>query len=206
MPEDASLQPLVADEYRRLAALLEALPPEGWERASLCEGWRLREVVAHVSMPARYGDEDFMERMRAYEFDFDRLSNDIATQDAELPAGTLLDGLRSEALARWAPPGGGYRGALNHAVIHGLDAATPLGLRDHVAPQTLRFILDDLTEGGVHRHFGVDLRGRRLDATDTEWSFGDGEPLRARGEILASALCGRALPSDHLDGAPLPRT
>ena len=202
----AALQPLVADQYRRLGDLLEALPPASWERSSLCAGWRIREVIAHVSMPARYGAEEFMAKMRAYGFDFERLSNDIATEDAALPIETLVAGVRSEALASWAPPGGGYRGALNHAVIHGLDAATPLGLRGHVAPETMRVILDDLTEGGTHAHFGVDLRGRRLEATDLDWAHGDGESLTGPAEVLASHICGRDAVAGQAEGAPLART
>jgi uncharacterized protein (TIGR03083 family) len=31
-----------------LAEFLATLTPEQWEAASLCEGWRVRDVVAHV--------------------------------------------------------------------------------------------------------------------------------------------------------------
>ena len=44
---DNDLQPLVAGTYLTLAELLDAMPAERWDVASLCEGWRVREVVAH---------------------------------------------------------------------------------------------------------------------------------------------------------------
>jgi uncharacterized protein (TIGR03083 family) len=44
----------LADEYRALADLLESSTAAVWDAPSLCEGWRTREVVAHVTMPARY--------------------------------------------------------------------------------------------------------------------------------------------------------
>lgn len=203
MTDDAELQPMVADELARLADRLEALPEAQWDTPSLCQGWRVREVIAHVTMPARYSDEEFMAELRAHDFDFTRLSNRIASRDADLPTTALVDGLRSEAMRQWTPPGGGHRGALNHAVIHGLDATVPLGIRRHVADETMRFILDDLTSGGVHAHFGTDIGGRRLEATDLDWSYGDGTPLRGAAEDLALAICGRAIPAGQLDGAPL---
>jgi uncharacterized protein (TIGR03083 family) len=45
-------QARIADELRvereRLASYLESLPEEAWERDSLCEGWTVRELMAHV--------------------------------------------------------------------------------------------------------------------------------------------------------------
>ena len=37
-----------------LAHLLEELTPEQWETESLCSGWRVREVAAHATVPARF--------------------------------------------------------------------------------------------------------------------------------------------------------
>src|SRR5919112_823166 len=37
------------DERAWLADLLESLPPEGWQRPSLCEQWTVRDVGAHVT-------------------------------------------------------------------------------------------------------------------------------------------------------------
>src|SRR5205085_8138861 len=100
---------------------------ERWNTPSLCEGWRVREVVAHVTMPARYREDAFMAELRADDFDFTRLSNRLAARDAELSTDELITNVRDRALHRWTPPGGGYAGALNHAVIHGLDVSVPLG-------------------------------------------------------------------------------
>ena len=41
-------------ERERLADLFRDLSPEQWDTASLCTGWRVREVVAHMTMAARY--------------------------------------------------------------------------------------------------------------------------------------------------------
>jgi uncharacterized protein (TIGR03083 family) len=39
---------LAADERRDLADLLDTLDPEQWAHPSLCEGWAVRDVVAHL--------------------------------------------------------------------------------------------------------------------------------------------------------------
>ncbi len=69
---------------------------------------------------------------------------------------------------RWSPPGGGSIGALNHVVIHGLDITVPLGVSQRSPDESLRAVLDDLTYGGTHAHFGFDLDGLGLRATDMD--------------------------------------
>ena len=101
----------IAEEYLALADLLEAAGPAVWDEPSLCEGWRTREIVAHVTMPARYAGPAFMAELEAAGGDFTRLSNTVAARDGALPAERLLADLRSEVLHGWQPPGGGEDGA-----------------------------------------------------------------------------------------------
>jgi len=54
---DAQLQPAVAAEFASLADLLAAATDAQWDTPSMCEGWRVREVVAHLTMAARYSEE-----------------------------------------------------------------------------------------------------------------------------------------------------
>jgi uncharacterized protein (TIGR03083 family) len=108
---DAHLQSAVAAEFISLAGLLAAASAAQWDAPSMCAGWRVREVVAHMTMPARYPEAAFMAELQRCEFDFTRLSNEIASQDANLPASELVANLRSEVMQHWTPPGGGYHGA-----------------------------------------------------------------------------------------------
>jgi uncharacterized protein (TIGR03086 family) len=43
----------ISDRYRRVAedftARVEAVPPDGWDQPSPCEGWAARDVVRHVA-------------------------------------------------------------------------------------------------------------------------------------------------------------
>ena len=103
---DCDRQSAVTDTYLALAGLLDALPEERWNTPSLFEGWRVREVIAHVTMPVRYSPDRFMAELHACGGDFTRLSNSVASRDAALPADVLVANLRDDALHRWTPPGG----------------------------------------------------------------------------------------------------
>jgi uncharacterized protein (TIGR03083 family) len=203
--DDAGLQPAIAAEYTSLAGLLATASTAQWDTRSLCEAWRVREVIAHLTMAARYPEPEFMAELRRHGFDFTKLSNEIAARDAQLPADQLVACLSSEVMAHWTPPGGGYHGALNHVVIHGLDVTVPLGVPRRSPDETIRVVLDDLTSGGGHAHFGMAIAGRCLQASDLDWSYGSGATLRGTAGDLAVALCGRTLHGERLDGEPLRR-
>jgi uncharacterized protein (TIGR03083 family) len=198
---DDDLQPLIGATYVALADLLDVLPAARWDTPSTCEDWRVREVVAHVTMPARYNEDAFMAELGADDFDFTRLSNRIASRDAQLSTEELVGNLRDAALHRWTPPGGGFHGALSHAVIHSLDITVPLGEPRCASDTAIRVVLNDLTEGGGHAHFGTSLEGRNLHATDIDWSHGSGAELRGTAADITLHLCGRTVPADRLQGA-----
>lgn len=182
-----------------LAALL-ADEPAAWTAPTLCAGWQVRHVVAHVTMPVRLTPERFGAEMAAVGGDFTKLSDAVAARDGELPAERLLDDLRSPQLHAWEPPGGGAAGALSHAVIHSLDVTVALSREAVAPPEAVTAVRDSLTaaDGAI---FGIDLTGVRLEAADSGWTWGQGEPVRADGGQLVALLSGRTLP----DGRTLPR-
>jgi len=194
------LQSWVAPTCKGLADLLTAAAVDTWDAPSLCEKWLVRHVVAHVTMPARLTPEQFGAEMAAAGGDFAVLSDTVAARDARLPVADLLDQLRSPRLHAWQPPGGGAAGALSHAVIHSLDVTIALD-RPAVAPQEAVIALLDLLTAARGTWFGIDLTDIRLEATDTDWSWGSGELVRADRGSLVALLSGRAL----RDGRTLPR-
>lgn len=193
-------QSWVAPTYRGLADLLESAPDGTWDRPSLCAGWQVRHVVAHVTMPARMTPEQFGAEMAAAGGDFGVLSDTVAARDGALPVADHLAALRSPALHGWQPPGGGAAGALSHAVIHSLDVTVALD-RPSLAPEpALVSVLDQLTAAGGG-YFGLDLTGLRLEADDAGWTWGSGETVRADAGRMVALLAGRTLP----DGRSLRR-
>lgn len=194
------LQSFVAPTYDGLADLLASAPVETWDAPSLCKNWKVRHVIAHMTMPARFTPEQFGAEMAAADGDFTVLSDTVAARDASLPLADQMDALRSSLLHAWQPPGGGAAGALSHAVIHSLDVTVALD-RPAVAPKdAVIAVLDQLTAADG-AYFGVDLSGVRLEAADTDWTWGSGDAVRADSGLLVALLSGRTLP----DGRALQR-
>lgn len=193
MPLDESdIQSCVGPQLSRLADALRDRPDVG-DAPSLCEGWTVTHVVAHMTMAARYDGPAFMAELEAAAYDFDRLSETVARRDGLLPFDRLLDDLLSDTMARWAPPGGGAGGALSHAVIHGLDITAALGIGRTCDDDACRRVLDALaTDAGAL--FGMDTTGYLLRATDLDWQQGAGEPVDASAADLILALAGRSRP------------
>ena len=164
----SDLQAWVAPTCERLADVLADSPLEAWDRPSLCEGWQVRHVVAHVTMPARLTPAQFGAEMAAAGGDFGVLSDAVAARDATLPVAEHLAGLRSPVLHDWQPPGGGAVGALTHAVIHAVDVLAPLGRQAVLPAGAVREVLDQLVAADG-RWFGVDLRERPARVGRRPW-------------------------------------
>ena len=194
-------QAWVGPTYDGLADLLAASSVNSWDAPSLCEKWLVRHVVAHVTMPVRMTPAQFGAEMAAAGGDFTVLSDTVAIRDGELPTAELLAQLRSPVLHAWQPPGGGVAGALSHAVIHSLDVTIPLDRPSVTPTQAATTVLDHLTSAHGTL-FGVDLTDVRLEAADTDWSWGEGRRVHGDSGSLVALLSGRVLP----DGRTLRRT
>jgi|GEM_PF-250915 uncharacterized protein (TIGR03083 family) len=200
------LRAAIAAERRDLADVLAALPPESWDAPTLCAGWRVREVAAHMTMPFRYSAARFALELARSRGNFTAMSDRCARRDAEaMPAAELAAALRDNAEHPWQPPGGPPQSPLIHDVIHGLDFTVPLGIGRRVPPERLGLVLDTVTSPKVLEQFGVDLTGIELVADDLDWSFGSGERISGAAQHLLLAIAGRRLPRAALHGDPSPR-
>src|SRR5215471_3356777 len=191
---DTDLATEIAAERSDLAEMLAALPASSWDLPTLCAGWRVRDLVAHMTMPFRYSAARFVAELTRSRGNFDAMSDRCARRDGAAPPAELLGALRDNVTNPWKPPGGGYAGALTHDVIHGLDASVPLGIGRRVPEQRIRLVLDAITTPAARKHFGTDLSGIELVADDIGWSYGSGRPLTGSAQDLALVLCGRKLP------------
>jgi len=196
----------IAAERLELAAVLAGLPGESWDTPTLCAGWRVREVVAHMTMPFRYSPDRYAAEMTRSGGDFTAMSDRCAKEGAEsLSAAELTTVLRSNADNPWVPPGGEPAAPLTHDIIHGLDFTVPLGVGRQVPGERLALALDAVTAPVALQHFGVDLTGIELAADDLDWSCGSGERITGPAQLLLLAIAGRQLPPGTLRGAPVAR-
>ncbi|GGS77560.1 hypothetical protein GCM10010222_18560 [Streptomyces tanashiensis] len=196
----AEVRQLIAAERRELADLLDGLRAEQWESPSLCGGWRVREVAAHMSMGFRLSLPATLGELAKARGNLNRMTDRVARRDAAAHSGSELAAfLREGAYHPWTPPVGGFPAALGHDVVHGLDITVALGLDRRVPEDRLRVLLDGVRPSGL-RFFGVDLSGVRLCAEDLDWSYGSGSAVYGTGQDLLLLAFGRRLPSGRLRG------
>jgi uncharacterized protein (TIGR03083 family) len=199
MPEN-EIKAAVAAERRSQVAMYSSLSAEDWDSPSLCAGWRVREVLAHVTMPFRYSLPRVAWEVAKARGSFDRMADRRARIDArELSTAQLWESLRDNVEHPWSPPGGGPLGALSHDVIHGLDVSTALRRDGAASVERVGMVLAGLRPRQV-AFFGVDLDGVELRADDCDWSYGSGEPVHGRAQDLLLLLCGRRVPAGRLSG------
>ncbi|BCJ40154.1 hypothetical protein GCM10010168_30120 [Actinoplanes ianthinogenes] len=191
----------IAAQRTELGEMLAGLSEEQWDAATLCAGWRVREVVAHLTQPFRISAARFLVEMARSGGNFGRMADRTARRDAAaMSSAALLAAVRDNVTHPWSPPGGGLAGALSHDVIHGLDITLALHPDRTVPDDRMSLVLDAMTPRSV-KYFGADLSGVALIATDREWRLGAGEPLRGRAQDLLMVVCGRRLPAGLLTGA-----
>ncbi|PXX58844.1 uncharacterized protein (TIGR03083 family) [Nocardia tenerifensis] len=197
---DSEVRAAITAERTDLAEVLAGLDADAWDARSLCRGWRVREVVAHITLPYRLSEARFALDMLRAGGRFHRLADRAARRDAAaLTPEDLLKTLWDNVAHPWTPPGGGLAGALSHDVVHGLDITVALGLDRKVPEDRLRIVLDAVNPQSL-KFFGVDLDGIELRAEDLDWSYGSGEVVRGAAQHLLLVLCGRALPDGALLG------
>ncbi len=191
---------LIAAERRALADVLSGLSADQWHGPSLCEGWTAAHVTAHLTMPFRISEQEFMLGLRRAGGRFTELSDEIANRDSQLPQAELVAALRDNAENPWSPPGGGLTGALSHDVIHGLDITWPLAIEYPIGGQAMATVLDSVAGPGDRSLFGLPLDGIELSATDLDWSAGTGDRLAGRSRDLLLLLAGRKVRRELFDG------
>lgn len=184
---------LIEQERYRLADLADEWSPDQWDTPSLAEGWRVREVLAHLTMPFAVALPSMVLGLIRNLGSFDRFADRWACDvTPSLPTAEITATLRANATTRFTPPGMGPEAPLTDLVVHGLDVRIPLGLPatdiDGAArAATLRFLT---TRAG--QRFGVPtdaFTSRRLEATDLDWSHGTGPTERATSIELLAHLC-----------------
>ncbi|WP_330331318.1 maleylpyruvate isomerase family mycothiol-dependent enzyme [Streptomyces sp. NBC_00536] len=201
----AEIRASIAAERRELAAVLDGLSAEEWDAPTLCGGWRVREVAAHMTMGFRYSLPTMARELIGARGNLHRMTDRCARKDAAAHSTRELAAfLRDNADHPWKPPVGGIEAALAHDVIHGLDITAALGLGRRVPEDRVRILLESV-DARTLRFFRADLGGIELRATDLDWSFGTGTPLSGAAQDLLLLAYGRRLPPGHVHGEPSDR-
>lgn len=190
----------------RLAVVdrLKSATTEEWNHPSLCEGWSVHDVVAHlatmflVSMPALLWN---VVTAGSIDRALDRLAHRIA---ASHTGPDLLAILKSNAentvRAPLVPP----VGPMADVVVHSADIRWALGdgHDDWGDPKRLLPALQFLTSARAVVGFVPlgRLHDVRLCATDQSWTYGRGDDVSGPSLSLVMAVLGRVAALDDLEG------
>jgi uncharacterized protein (TIGR03083 family) len=197
---------LLWDEIADIGRMLHELGDDEWDAPSLCEGWRVRDVIGHML----YGHTTPLRRVMArglrYRGNVRKTSFIVSKELAEghTPA-QLLDRWDRELVAEHTARGLGRVVPapdvfLDH-LIHHQDIRRPLGRAREITEDRLRAALD-LVPRTNKPMFGTKkkVKGLRLEATDVGWSYGDGPPVAGPGEAIVLAAGGRRAALEDLSG------
>ncbi len=199
----------IDDQRARTAALLEGLTPEQWEHPSLCDGWTVRHVAAHLTMQQqRVRDAlGFISRHPSIlrSMPLNTFIHDAGVLQAQaLSTEQIVARIRNGIGSRRHNPGITPLETLTDILVHSQDIAVPLGVDLPMRPSlsalaaTRRWDTRNTWLATVNRRLPLDTY--QLRATDTDWSRGQGPEVTGPIGAILLLLTGRTAALGQLAG------
>lgn len=189
-------------ERADFADFLVGLTPEQWQRPTLCQGWTVRDVAAHVISYDELGWWGTFKRFARGRFANGRV-NAIGVAEYQRSPDELVGLLRTHQRPSGLTAAFGGMIALVDGMVHQQDIRRPLGMPREIPPDRLRTTLRLACRAPVIRG-PQRTRGLTLVAADLDWSRGTGPEVRGTGEALLMAIAGRDGAVDELSGPGQP--
>ena len=196
----------VETERLRLCAFLEQLDPADWLVPSLCQGWTVHDVVAHLTIPTRATMSAVIIGAIRARGNFHRMTDRQARERAaRFTPDELVAQLRETAGSARRMPGSGPMDPLVDVLVHGQDIARPLR-RSHPMPVPLAVAALDYVVGNRFAGAPKRVADLRLVASDADWAAGTGTAeVRGPAADLLLAAMGRPDGRSTLSGSGVDR-
>jgi len=180
-------------ERRALAATLRTLTPEQWEHDSLCAGWTVKDVAAHVISTPQLGWSGtlgvFARNLgRGYNTMIYRETKKVS---ARRSTEEILADFDAFADSRKKVPTTTTVEPLIDALVHHQDILRPLGLRHDMDPSAAAVAADRVRLLAPLMGTRGAIRGVRMVATDIDWDRGRGRVVEAQMQELLMRCAGR---------------
>ena len=192
---------VLADERVAFADLLEGLTPAQLASPSLCAGWTVKHVAAHVTTLFNVTMPQMAVRIGRNKFNFDKAVRQLTNELAQRPIEHIVTDLRSHATSRKHPPTA-VMAPLTDLIVHGEDVRRPLGLAHQVPHDAISLAMGFVTSGSAKGFVpGSRIRGLRFQATDDERAWGKGQLIHGPAISLLMGVMGRRPALKELGGA-----
>ena len=193
----------IETERLSLADQLAELRDDQWDVPSLCEGWTVRDVAAHVSLAARVRPMAAVRGVLRARGNVDRYIADEAKAHRGRPANELVAELREVASSRNVPPFAKPPDPLVDILVHGQDICRPLGIPRSMPREPAATGAEYVWQRRLPFHAKRRCAGVRLRATNADFEVGDGPEVAGPIEGVLLVLAGRAAGLDDLSGPGL---
>ena len=191
--------PVIHTERKALASDLTGISPDRWEQESLCTGWTIRDVVAHMTATAKITPASFFPKLVGSGFRLSRLqSKDIAREKGSSASDTL--GAFASVLTSEKHPPGPPETMLGETIVHSEDVRRALGIPHDYPTEALVAVADFYKGSNLILGTKTRIAGLSLHATDTTWSHGTGPEVAGPMLSLVMAMTGRKRAIDDLSG------
>lgn len=199
----------IDDQRARTADLLEQLTTEQWGHPSLCQGWTVRHVAAHLTLQQQRVRDAAAFVARNPRMLRSLTLNGTIHDSAVLQAQALSN---QEIISRIRAMIGSRRHnafltpleTLTDILVHSQDVAIPLGLDLTMRPAASELAAtrrwDTLGTWSARVNRRLPLDGFRLTATDTSWTRGQGPEVAGPIGALLLLLTGRSAALEQVTG------
>lgn len=178
------------DEQRSdLADLVDSIDESRWSTRSLCLGWTVRDVAAHITQSQISAPRAAFEMMRSG-FRFNAMMHRMAVEDTRSPQ-EIATAMRAMRGSRRHPPGTSEVDPLADVLVHGQDIAVPLGVDRPMPTGAAVVAAQRLWDMGFPYNAKRKFRGVRLIATDVDFAVGEGREFNAPIRDVLMVLSGR---------------
>ena len=190
---------LVHAERAALAADLADLTGLQWATPSLCTGFTVRQVLAHLTAGASLNPARWTAGVIRCRFDFDKMvAMRLAEQLGATPAETLARFRRVVSSTVKAPVP--VEAVLGEAIVHGEDIRRPLGIHRDYPVTTLTQLASYYQGSDMVVPAKRRIEGLRLQASDGPFAAGSGPLVSGSTLALIMAMTGRVTYCDELGG------
>jgi uncharacterized protein (TIGR03083 family) len=183
-----------------LADILQSLSPQDWQQPSLCPGWSVRDVAAHVISSAGASLGQVLVGMVRARGNFNRFMFSEAKRLSSRPTDEIIADYRRLAGSRRRPPGTTTIDPLMDVLVHAQDIVRPLGRRHEMPAGPCALVADHVWRRSFPFKAKRRLGGYRLSATDIDWAVGDGPAINGSMGALLLLLTGRTVSIPELTG------